>query len=238
MEKVFHKCKQFVQLVSLSQLNYMYLCSSHLVTSSTWCAQALFLRMGASPCQMTRICWGQNFCPITRTAEYENCWITRIRWVKWLPDNQDMLRTKNYKIPTVFQVLNFCWNDLIFGSISRKTHFSAFWRVHPHQSVLDPATVKTGHQAVKVSLEEFDHVSWCRALCFSIEFPLHLIPLPPPPLPECCSSLSQHSWRWHTCKHKSRLFLTLMWRANLFTMVATIASVICVMTILTRPKSL
>ena len=132
MEKVFHKCKQFVQLVSLSQLNYMYLCSSHLVTSSTWCAQALFLRMGASPCQMTRICWGQNFCPITRTAEYENCWITRIRWVKWLPDNQDMLRTKNYKIPTVFQVLNFCWNDLIFGSISRKTHFSAFWRVHPH----------------------------------------------------------------------------------------------------------
>ena len=80
MEKVFHKCKQFVQLVSLSQLNYMYLCSSHLVTSSTWCAQALFLRMGASPCQMTRICWGQNFCPITRTAEYENCWITRICW--------------------------------------------------------------------------------------------------------------------------------------------------------------
>ena len=74
---------------------------------------------------------------------------------------------------------------------------------------------------------------------FWLNFPLHhLIPLPPPPLPECCSSLSQHSWRWHTCKHKSRLFLTLLWRANLFTMVATIASVICVMTILTRPKSL
>ena len=52
-------------------------------------------------------------------------------------------------------------NDFIFGSISKKTHFSAFWRLHPHQSILDPATVETGHKTVKVSLKEFYHVSWC-----------------------------------------------------------------------------
>ena len=28
-----------------------------LVTSSTWCAQALFLSIGASPCQITRMCF-------------------------------------------------------------------------------------------------------------------------------------------------------------------------------------
>ena len=32
----------------------------YLVTSSTWCAQALFLRIGASPCQITRMCWGEK----------------------------------------------------------------------------------------------------------------------------------------------------------------------------------
>ena len=103
-----------MQLLSLSQLNYMYLCSSHLVTSSTWCAQALFLKMGASPCQMTRICWGQNFCQITRVC-----------WVRKLLDNQDMLRTKNYKIPTGFEFFlkwfNFCKylkEDPLFGLLA------------------------------------------------------------------------------------------------------------------------
>ena len=42
----------------------------HLVTSSTWCAQALFLRIGASPCQITRMCWGGRLSDFLKLSRH------------------------------------------------------------------------------------------------------------------------------------------------------------------------
>ena len=41
----------------------------HLVTSSTWCAQALFLRIGASPCQITKMCFEKQFVRFSKSFQ-------------------------------------------------------------------------------------------------------------------------------------------------------------------------
>ena len=54
----------------------------HLVTSSTWWAQALFLRMGASPCQITRMCCGKTNISLSRHLD-QNL-LRSVRFSKYL----------------------------------------------------------------------------------------------------------------------------------------------------------
>ena len=67
--KTYCKMRTIFNLIDIVEKMYSFENSKwieevilHLVTSSTWCAQALFLRIGASPCQITRMCWEKIVC--------------------------------------------------------------------------------------------------------------------------------------------------------------------------------
>ena len=61
MRTIFNLIDIVEKMYSFDNFRWIEEVIYHLVTSSTWCAQALFLRIGASPCQITKMCSEKQF---------------------------------------------------------------------------------------------------------------------------------------------------------------------------------
>ena len=149
----------------------MYLCSSHRVTSSTWWAQALFLRMGASPCQITRICWVKKLLD-----DQDNCQITRICWGQyWLNFQRD---SDFVMLSKMISFLEASQETPTFRPFGVSTPTSPYWIL-----LLWKLVTRLSRSPWKNSIMPLDVL--CGAYCLLIEFP------PPPPHTSSSSSTSR-----------------------------------------------